>query len=310
MAGTTLSAILNNLVDSNEQNEPEHIPLLKNETKEVEEEEEEEDVPFSEVEIDSDADVVPFQKLTINNVAALRSKLATIELRYNDMSFVQHNSITSDMTAESQIKDIYDDLEKDSVFTAQALEAVKLAGNIYKSKKMPFLPPNDFWSETIKPSKEMDQLKKKLDEQETAKKLKLEQELEKKSRSRKGKSLHVESKPEDAPPTTKRSNTEQSDSRSKKRVKGNKNDSNKKDSKDSEFQIALEEAAAIQAELTKLNTNKNKHKLSTKRETKNKKYGHGGMKRYLRKNDADSSADIYGFSSKSKKGRPGRSKRR
>lgn len=74
---------------------------------------------------------------------------------------------------------------------------------------------------------------------------------------------------------------------------------------DSEFDVGIEEAATEKR-------SENRHKPNGKRLAKDAKYGKGGMKRFKRKNDAQSSSDITGFSSNKMKGkpsRPGKSKR-
>lgn len=68
-----------------------------------------------------------------------------------------------------------------------------------------------------------------------------------------------------------------------------------------DFNVGIEEAT--ESEDTK------RRKPNSKRQAKNSKYGQGGMKRFKRKNDAQSSADITGFSNR-KKSRPGKSRRK
>ena len=72
---------------------------------------------------------------------------------------------------------------------------------------------------------------------------------------------------------------------------------------DDEFNIALEDAEDLER--------KNKRaKPNGKRLAKDSKYGSGGMKRFLRKNDAKLSADVSGANGKRKQQRPGKSRRR
>ncbi|KAI5966350.1 EBP2 [Candida pseudojiufengensis] len=262
-------------------------------------EEEEEDVPLSDVEYDSDADVVPHTKLTVNNTAALRESLARIQLPWEKHSFVEHQSITSPEKAESTIKDIYDDTERELSFYKQGLDAVKQARSILLKLKVPFSRPVDYFAEMVKSDEHMDKLKTKLLGEAADKKA---SEDAKKQRQLKkfGKQVQHETLQQRA--KQKKETLEKIMSLKKKR--GANEISN-----DDDFQIALEEA-------TKENNNvggdNKRRKVNGKRLAKNAKYGSGGMKRGSRKNDAASSADISGFSTRKMKGkssRPGKSKR-
>lgn len=104
--------------------EDEEVPEDEDEVEE-EEEEEEEDVPLSEAEYDSDADLVPFQKLTVYNRAALEAALVAIRLPYEDLAFADHLSVT---TAEPLVmRDVFDDLRREQAFEGQGLEAAQRA---------------------------------------------------------------------------------------------------------------------------------------------------------------------------------------
>ncbi|RCK67667.1 rRNA-processing protein EBP2 [Candida viswanathii] len=263
------------------------------------EEEEQEDIPLSDVEVDSDADIVPHTKLTINNMAALRESLARIELPWGKHSFVEHQSIISADNTESQIKDIYDDTERELAFYKQGLDAVKQARTTLLKLKVPFSRPMDYFAEMVKSDEHMDKLKNKLLTEAANKKA---SEDAKKQRQLKkfGKQVQHATLQERA--KQKRETLDKINSLKKKR--GANEISN-----DDDFQIALEEA-------TKENNRDNKRrKPNSKRLAKDAKYGFGGKKRGNRENDAQSSADISGFSTRKMKGkssssRPGKSKRR
>lgn len=130
--------------------------------KDDEEEEEEEDIPLSDVDIDDDADIVPHTKLTINNMAALKDSLARIELPWSKHSFQEHQSITSAEKTETEIKDIYDDTERELAFYKQGLDAVKQGRAALTKLKVPFSRPMDYFAEMIKSDEHMDKLKSKL----------------------------------------------------------------------------------------------------------------------------------------------------
>jgi rRNA-processing protein EBP2 len=265
---------------------------------EDEEEEEEEDVPLSDVELDDDADVVPFTKLTVNNMAALRDSLARIELPWTKHAFTEHQSVVSADNTETSIKDIYDDTERELAFYKQGLDAVKQARTTLLKLKVPFSRPMDYFAEMVKSDEHMDKLKTKLLTEAANKKA---SEDAKKQRSLKKFGKQVQNATLQERAKQKRETLDKINSLKKKRKSSGL-------SNEDDFQIALEEA-----------TRENNHQDSSKRRkpngkrlAKDSKYGFGGKKRLLRENDAQSSADVSGFSSKKMKGkqsRPGKSKR-
>ena len=128
--------------DINDEEEEDDDDDDEEEDDEVENNDEaEDDIPLSDVEVDSDADIVPHTKLTINNMAALRESLARIELPWSKYSFIEHQSITSADKTESEIKDIYDDTERELAFYKQGLDAVKQSRKTLLKLKIPFLVP-------------------------------------------------------------------------------------------------------------------------------------------------------------------------
>ncbi|KAK6876336.1 rRNA-processing protein EBP2 [Candida tropicalis] len=262
-------------------------------------EEEQEDIPLSDVEVDSDADIVPHTKLTINNMAALRESLARIELPWSKHSFIEHQSIISADKIETQIKDIYDDTERELAFYKQGLDAVKQARTTLLKLKVPFSRPMDYFAEMVKSDEHMDKLKNKLLTEAANKKA---SEDAKKQRQLKKFGKQVQNATLQERAKQKRETLEKINSLKKKR--GANEISN-----DDDFQIALEEA-------TRENDNRDnkRRKPNSKRLAKDAKYGFGGKKRGKRENDAQSSADISGFSTRKMKGksssRPGKSKRR
>ena len=258
-----------------------------------EEEEEEEDIPLSDVDVDSDADVVPHTKTTINNKAALRDALARIELPWSKHSFQEHQSIVSAEKTELSIKDIYDDTERELAFYKQSLDAAKQAKAALLKLKVPFSRPMDYFAEMVKTDEHMDKLKAKLLE-EAANKKASEEAKRQRLLKKFGKQVQVATLQERA--KQKRETLDKIKSLKRKRGSGLTNDD--------EFQVALEEA-------TNEHQRENKRaKPNGKRLAKDAKFGQGGKKRGMRKNDATSSADVSGFSNKKGKTfRPGKSKR-
>ena len=148
--------------DDDEEEDEDDEEEEEGEEKENDKEEEQEDIPLSDVEVDSDADIVPHTKLTINNMAALRESLARIELPWSKHSFIEHQSIISADKIETQIKDIYDDTERELAFYKQGLDAVKQARTTLLKLKVPFSRPMDYFAEMVKSDEHMDKLKNKL----------------------------------------------------------------------------------------------------------------------------------------------------
>ena len=264
-----------------------------------EQEEEEEDVALSDVEIDSDADVVPHTKLTVNNVSALKNALARIELPWSKHSFVEHQSITSSEKVEPQIKDIYDDTERELAFYKQALDATTEGRAKLLKLKVPFTRPQDYFAEMVKSDEHMDKLKNKLIKEATEKKASQEarrqRDLKKYGKQVQNATLQERQK-------QKRETLE--------KIKGLKRKRQNDEIQGDEFDIAIEEATADDKEREQKYQNRGK---SSKRAAKDKKYGFGGIKRFKRKNDATSSADMSDFSQRKMKGksakRPGKSRR-
>lgn len=279
-------------LESNDEDEDDEED--EEEGEEEEDPEAEEDFPLSDVELDSDTDVVPHSKLTINNIAALKESLVRIKLPWEKHSFVEHQSVVSAENTDAGIKDIYDDTERELAFYKQGLDAVKQGRATLLKLKVPFSRPLDYFAEMVKSDEHMDKLKNKLLKEAADKKA---SEDAKKQRKLKkfGKQVQHETLQQRA--KQKRETLDKIKSLKKKRSAHELED-------DNEFQIALEEAAADDRP-TKRN------KPNGKRMAKDSKYGFGGKKRGLRKNDADSSADIYnaGKKGKGKGSRPGKSKR-
>ncbi|CAK7896392.1 rRNA-processing protein Ebp2p [[Candida] anglica] len=263
-------------------------------------ESEAEDIPLSDVEIDSDADIVPHTKLTINNMAALKDSLARIELPWAKHSFQEHQSVVSADHTEASIKDIYDDTERELAFYKQGLDAVKQARSTLFKLKVPFSRPMDYFAEMVKSDEHMDKLKSKLLTEAANKKA---SEDAKKQRSLKKFGKQVQHATLQDRAKQKKESLE--------KIKSLRKRGNNEFSNDDDFQIALEEATREDRDGSSGHDNK-RRKPNAKRMAKDSKYGSGGIKRGSRKNDAQSSMDVSGFSAKKMKGktaRPGKSKR-
>lgn len=279
--------------DSDEESEDDEEEA--NEDEKDDEDEEEEDIPLSDVDIDEDADIVPHTKLTINNMAALKDSLARIELPWSKHSFQEHQSITSAEKTETEIKDIYDDTERELAFYKQGLDAVKQGRAALTKLKVPFSRPMDYFAEMIKSDEHMDKLKSKL----------LTEAANKKASEDAKKQRHLKKFGKQVQNSTLQERAKQKRETLDK-IKSLKRKGNNELSNGDDFQIALDEATSEDR-----GGDNKRRKPNSKRLSKDSKYGFGGKKRGTRTNDAESSADISGFSSKKMKGkaRPGKSKR-
>ena len=254
---------------------------------EEEEEKEEEDIPLSDVEFDSDADIVPHQKLTINNTKALNQALENVKLPWKKHSFQEHQSVTSEDNTDAKIKDIYDDTERELAFYKQSLDAVSQAREELKRLKVPFLRPLDYFAEMVKNDEHMDKIKSELVRDASEKKAR-EDARRQRDLKKYGKQVQVA--------TLQKRQLEKKDTLDK--IKNLKKKRKSNEITGDDFDVAVEEETESRAEKY--------GRPNSKRSAKNAKYGQGGLKRFKRKNDAESSADISGFSQRRMKGKPAR----
>ena len=135
----------------------------RDEEREKEDHEEYSDVDLSDIENEDDLtipDVIPHQRLTINNISALTAAHTRISLPLNILPFSEHLSHTS--TAPTSIPDIHDDLNRELAFYMQALTAVKEARQLLHKEGLPFSRPNDYFAEMLKTDDHMGKIKQKL----------------------------------------------------------------------------------------------------------------------------------------------------
>jgi len=138
---------------------------------EEDEEEDEEDIPISDLEDLEDEDkedIIPHQRLTINNTIALTSTLERIALPLSTFAFSEHQSLTT--SAPVSIPDVSDDLNRELAFYAQSLSAVKEARALLKAEGAPFSRPKDYFAEMVKADEHMTKIKAKLVEEAASKK--------------------------------------------------------------------------------------------------------------------------------------------
>lgn len=130
-----------------------------------------EDIPLSDIEsLDEEdrEDVVPYQRLTINNISALQAAHKRIALDIPKLAFSVHQSVT---TAEPVvIEDIDDDLNRELAFYSQSLSAVKEARILLKAEGNAFTRPVDYFAEMVKSDEHMGRVKAKLIDEAAGKK--------------------------------------------------------------------------------------------------------------------------------------------
>ena len=125
------------------------------------EDEDEDDIPLSDIESlasDEKGDVIPHQRLTINNTAALNRSLKSFALP-SSLPFAAVQSVTSDEPVA--IADVEDDLSRELAFYRQSLDAVKEARAKLKKEGVPFTRPADYFAEMVKSEEQMGKVREK-----------------------------------------------------------------------------------------------------------------------------------------------------
>ncbi|KAI9734464.1 MAG: rRNA-processing protein and EBNA1-binding protein ebp2 [Claussenomyces sp. TS43310] len=263
-----------------------------------EEEEDDEDIPMSELEDLPDEekeDVIPHQRLTINNTSALTTALKRIALPLSSMTFSEHQSLT---TAEPvSIPDVSDDLTRELAFYSQCLSAVKDARGLLKEEKAPFSRPNDYFAEMVKADEHMAKIKAKLIDAAASKKAAAD--------ARKQRDLKKFGKQVQVAKLQERDKERKTTLEKIKTLKRRRQDTDgpTETEESALFDVALDDAA----EDGSRDRNRESRGKSgdNKRAKKDSKYGHGGKKRFAKSGDAMSSGDLSGFSVKAMKGRAG-----
>jgi rRNA-processing protein EBP2 len=138
---------------------------------ESEDDEDEEDIPVSDLEdLDEEEkeDMIPHQRLTINNTVALTAALKRIALPTSKLPFSEHQSITT--SAPVTIADVSDDLNRELAFYAQSLSAAQEARKLLKAEGVLFTRPTDYFAEMVKADEHMAKIKAKLIDEAASKK--------------------------------------------------------------------------------------------------------------------------------------------
>ncbi|KAH7139090.1 eukaryotic rRNA processing protein EBP2-domain-containing protein [Dendryphion nanum] len=270
----------------------------EDEEDEDEDEEDQEDIPLSDVESlasEDRGDMIPHQRLTINNTTALTAALNRISLPYSKLAFSEHMVTVSDEPVD--IPDAEDDLNRELAFYKQALASAKDARNKLKKEGIPFSRPADYFAEMVKSEEHMGKIKQKLIDAAAGKKASAEARRQR-DLKKFGKQVQTAKLQERA--KEKRDTLEKITLLKRKRQGADLTSTNE----ESMFDIALEDAAKT------TDRRAPGGQPNHKRQKKDQKYGFGGKKRHAKSNDAKSSADMRDFSTKKMKGKPGAAKQR
>ncbi|KAL8342605.1 hypothetical protein RB598_004130 [Gaeumannomyces tritici] len=285
-----------------------------------EEEEEDGDIAMSDLEdLDEEekSDLIPHQRLTINNTTALLASLARIALPTapGAAPFSSHMCVVSAGPAtESEIPDVADDLARELALYKQCLNAARRGRALLRAEGVPFSRPVDYFAEMVKPDEHMEKVKAKLVEDATAKKAAAEA---RKLRDLKkfGKQVQVAKLQERA--KAKKDTLEKIQSLKRKRQESS---AALPEREADLFDVGVDNelkqhksAGAANGKKGSAAGDRGRGEPGRKRQKKNDKYGFGGKKKFSKSGDAISSGDLSGFSAKKMKGksapRPGKSKR-
>jgi rRNA-processing protein EBP2 len=141
------------------------------EDEDAEEDDDEDDIPLSDIESlasEDKGDIIPHQRLTINNTTALTAALNRIQLPYSKLAFSEYQSVVTDEPVD--IPDVEDDLNRELAFYKQCLSAVKDARGKLKKEGAGFSRPADYFAEMVKSDEHMGKIKQKLIDEAAGKK--------------------------------------------------------------------------------------------------------------------------------------------
>ncbi|KZT53951.1 eukaryotic rRNA processing [Calocera cornea HHB12733] len=134
-----------------------------------EEDDDDDDIALDDVDGEVDEDVVPKQKLTIDNQPAMRRIRETIELK--DMDWTETLVTTYPQKMEDEVKDPGDDLDRELQFYKQAIWGADHSRQLAAKAHLPFTRPPDYYAEMVKSDSHMERVRSRLmDERATIKK--------------------------------------------------------------------------------------------------------------------------------------------
>ncbi|KAI9794739.1 MAG: rRNA-processing protein and EBNA1-binding protein ebp2 [Candelina submexicana] len=262
-------------------------------------EDDEEDIPISDLDSLSSGekeDILPHQRLTINNTTALLRAQNSIALPIASLPFSEHQSLTT--PDPISIPDVDDDLNRELAFYAQSLLAVKTARSLLKKEGVPFSRPTDYFAEMVKSDEHMGKVKEKIRDA-AASKVAAAEARKQRDLKKFGKQVQVAKQQE-------RDKTRKQDLENIKSLKRKRQGADITEAKEADlFDVEAEDAN----ESEKRSNNRRRERegqgggrTGNKRQKRDSKYGYGGKKRHAKSGDAVSSSDLTRFSTKKMKG--------
>jgi rRNA-processing protein EBP2 len=212
-----------------------------------------------------------------------------------ELDWIERLDYTTTLSCPDDLKD--NDIEREKVFMAMALEGALEAQKRVLAAGIPFERPEDYFAEMIKTDEQMDRIKKDLVEEASV--------IKKKEEARKIREMRKFGKQIQSQKIQERQK-QKADTLSKiDAIKKRKRENNNLDD-DDEFDLSL---------LDNEDDHKQNHKKKGKksRDARDKQFGFGGKKRFQKSNNSDS-VNEFSFNVKKnkktfKKNRPGKSKR-
>lgn len=134
----------------------------EDEDEEMGTDDEDEDIALSDLDSvasEDKEDIIPYQRLTINNTAALTKAYKSFALS-SKLPFSENQVVVSE--APTEIEDVEDDLNRELAFYKQSLEALHRARGLLKKEGVAFSRPVDYFAEMVKDDEQMGKIKQKL----------------------------------------------------------------------------------------------------------------------------------------------------
>ncbi|KAL8656086.1 MAG: hypothetical protein Q9210_000471 [Variospora velana] len=256
----------------------------------------EDGIPLSDVESlpsDEKGDIIPHQRLTINNATALTKIYNSISLPIAELPFSEHQTITS--ADPISIPDINDDLARELIFHQQCLTAAREAQVFLKKEGVPFSRPPDYFAEMIKSDEHMGIIKQKMTD-EAANKVAAAEARRQRDLKKFGKQVQVAKLQERD--KAKRETLEKINILKRKRKNTEATDAEETDI----FDVALDNASNGGRTSMRTRTSGGGREPQSRKRQKDAKFGFGGKKRFAKSGDAVSTWNLRGFSSRQVRG--------
>ncbi|KAI9655892.1 MAG: rRNA-processing protein and EBNA1-binding protein ebp2 [Alyxoria varia] len=284
---------------------------------------------------EDEADIIPHQRLTINNTGALKSALERIQLlpasntttsstsavtstkdsattSTSDVPFSLRMSHTTSTPTSAQIPDTNDSINLELALYSQSLQSVRHARPLLERESIPFTRPADYFAEMVKSDEHMGKIREKMKEEAAGRKA--SEEAKRMREAKKfGKSVQTERLKERA--KMKKDMLEKVGALKRKRKDGGGAGAGQGEEVD--FDVALDDAAKdakkprreegpAKGKGARGGRDAARGRGQQKRDRKDEKFGFGGKKRFAKSGDAVSTGDMRGFPSERGGGGGGR----